>query len=46
LLGTAVIAGLLQRHVLTLREPELEAGEALPHMLDFFNIAIDVRPAP
>jgi cytochrome P450 len=45
LLGKAVIARLLERFTLTLREPELEAGEPLPHMLDFFEIRIDARPA-
>jgi cytochrome P450 len=42
LLGTAVIARLLQRSALTLRSPELDAGEPLPHMLDFFAIRFAV----
>ena len=45
LLGKAVIARLLERHELVLREPELEPGEPLPHMLDFFSITFDVRAA-
>jgi cytochrome P450 len=45
LLGKAVIGRLLERHELILREPELEAGEPLPHMLDFFEISFDVRAA-
>jgi cytochrome P450 len=43
LLGKAVIGRLLQQHQLVLREPGLEPGEPLPHMLDFFDIAFDVR---
>jgi cytochrome P450 len=43
LLGKAVIAQLLRSHQLILREPELEPGEPLPHMLDFFDITLDVR---
>jgi cytochrome P450 len=45
LLGKAVIAGLLDEYELTLREPELDAGGALPNMLDFFDIRFDVRVA-
>jgi len=45
LLGKAVIGQLLRRHELTLREPELDPGEPLPHMLDFFDISFDVRTA-
>jgi cytochrome P450 len=44
LIGKAVIAQLLSRCELYLREPELEPGEPLPHMLDFFDIRFDVRP--
>jgi cytochrome P450 len=43
LLGKAVIGRLLERHQLILREPEIEPGEPLPHMLDFFSIVFDVR---
>jgi cytochrome P450 len=43
LLGKAVIGRLLEGHELILREPELEPGEPLPHMLDFFSIVFDVR---
>jgi cytochrome P450 len=51
LLGTAVIARLLERSTLELRHPELDAGEPVPHMLDFFSIrfAVSARqaaPAP
>jgi cytochrome P450 len=45
LLGKAVIGRMLERHQLVLREPELELGEPLPHMLDFFSISFDVRAA-
>jgi cytochrome P450 len=45
LLGKAVIAQLLDRYEVTLREPELDAGEELPNMLDFFDIRFDVRVA-
>ena len=44
LLGKAVLANVLEAHELSLREPELEPGEPLPHMLDFFNIAFTIRP--
>jgi cytochrome P450 len=43
LIGKAVIAQLLAHHQLILREPELEAREPLPKMLDFFAITFDVR---
>jgi cytochrome P450 len=43
LLGKAVIGRLLQQHQLVLREPGLEPGEPVPHMLDFFDIVFDVR---
>jgi cytochrome P450 len=45
LLGKAVIGRLLDEYELTLREPELDAGGALPNMLDFFDIRFDVRVA-
>jgi cytochrome P450 len=44
LLGKSVIGRLLERQELILREPQLEPGEPLPHMLDFFDITFDVRP--
>lgn len=44
LLGKAVIANMLASHELTLEDPELEPGEPLPHMLDFFCIRFTVRP--
>jgi cytochrome P450 len=51
LLGTAVIARLLERSTLELQHPELDAGRPVPHMLDFFSIrfAVGARqaaPAP
>jgi cytochrome P450 len=44
LLGKAVLANILKAHELSLREPELEPGEPLPHMLDFFEICFTIRP--
>jgi cytochrome P450 len=44
IIGKAVIAQLLKHHELILRQPELEPGKPLPHMLDFFDITFDVRP--
>ena len=46
LLGKAALAHLLSDWDLTLEEPELEAGEPLPHMLDFFSIRFDARRRP
>jgi cytochrome P450 len=43
LLGKAVLARMLERFDLELEEPELEPGEPLPHMLDFFSIRFAVR---
>lgn len=45
LLGKAVLARMLSEHELSLREPELDPGQPLPHMLDFFAIRFAVRPA-
>jgi cytochrome P450 len=45
LLGKAVIAGMLEEYELSLREPELDPGQALPHMLDFFSICFDAKVA-
>lgn len=44
LLGKAVLAHVLDRHSLALREPALGAGRPLPHMLDFFRIRFLVEP--
>jgi cytochrome P450 len=44
LLGKAVLANILNAHELSLREPEIEPGEPLPHMLDFFEICFTIRP--
>ena len=44
LLGKAVIARLLERSTLELLEPELDASEPVPHMLDFFSIRFAVSP--
>jgi len=43
LLGKAVLVRVLDRHTLTLREPTLQAGSPLPHMLDFFRIRFGVE---
>jgi cytochrome P450 len=43
IIGKAVIAQLLKHNELTLRQPELDPDEPLPHMLDFFDISFDVR---
>jgi cytochrome P450 len=45
LLGKAVIARMLEEYELKLREPELDPGQPLPHMLDFFDIRFDARVA-
>jgi cytochrome P450 len=44
LLGKAVLARMLDEYRLTLREPELDTGRPLPHMLDFFAIRFGVEP--
>ena len=44
LIGKAVLANMLTEHELSLREPEIEPGEPLPHMLDFFEIRFTIRP--
>ncbi|HKP88512.1 MAG TPA: cytochrome P450 [Thermoleophilaceae bacterium] len=44
-LGKAVLARMLERFRLRLAEPELETGEPLPHMLDFFRIRFDAEEA-
>jgi cytochrome P450 len=44
LLGKAVLAQMLDRYDLTLREPKLEPNGTLPHMLDFFAIRFDAEP--
>jgi cytochrome P450 len=43
LLGTAVLARMLERFELELETPKLEPGEPLPHMLDFFSIRFAAR---
>jgi cytochrome P450 len=43
LLGKAVLARMLERFELELESPQLEPGEPLPHMLDFFSIGFEVR---
>jgi cytochrome P450 len=43
LLGKAVLANVLGEHEIFLREPSLEAGEPLPHMLDFHEIRFSAR---
>ena len=44
LIGKAVIANVLNAHELSLRDPEIEPGEPMPHMLDFFRICFTIRP--
>jgi cytochrome P450 len=44
-LGKAVLARMLRRFRLKLVEPKLEAGEPLPHMLDFFAIRFEAEEA-
>ena len=46
LIGKAVLAGFLNRHAMTLNEPELDPDAPLPHMLDFYAIRLDARPVP
>ncbi|MFL5782289.1 MAG: cytochrome P450 [Thermoleophilaceae bacterium] len=41
LLGKAVLARMLDRFQLKLEQPELEPGEPLPHMLDFFSVQFE-----
>jgi cytochrome P450 len=43
LLGKAVLARMLERFELKLEHPELEPGEPLPHMLDFFSVRFEAR---
>ncbi len=43
LLGKAVLARVLDQHTLSLREPTLDPGRPLPHMLDFFRIRFGVE---
>jgi cytochrome P450 len=42
LLGKAVLARMLERFELTLREPALSPDTDLPHMLDFFSIRFGI----
>lgn len=44
LLGKAVIANVLDAYQLQLDHPHLDAGEPLPHMLDFFETRFTVGP--
>jgi cytochrome P450 len=44
LLGTAVLARMLERFELELETPQLEPGEPLPHMLDFFSVRFRAAP--
>ena len=44
LIGKAVLANMLNAHELSLREPAIEQGAPLPHMLDFFEICFTIRP--
>jgi cytochrome P450 len=46
LLGKAVLAQLLNRYELDLREPQLHLSGAMPHMLDFFALRFAARPRP
>jgi cytochrome P450 len=43
LLGKAVLARMLDRFQLKLEQPELEPGEPLPHMLDFFSVQFEAE---
>ena len=45
LLGKAVLARMLEEYELELREPQLDAGQPLPHMLDFFDIRFAAKVA-
>ncbi len=46
LLGKAVLAQLLDRYELDLREPDLDLSGSLPYMLDFFALRFAARPHP
>jgi cytochrome P450 len=46
LLGKAVLAQLLDRYELDLREPDLDLSGSVPHMLDFFALRFAARPHP
>lgn len=46
LLGKAVLAQLLERYELDLREPDLDVGGSVPYMLDFFALRFAARPHP
>lgn len=44
LVGKAALASLLRRRRISLLEPELDPGNPLPHMLDFFSLRFAVGP--
>jgi cytochrome P450 len=44
LVGRAALASLLRQRRISLLEPELDPGEPLPHMLDFFALRFAVGP--
>jgi hypothetical protein len=46
LLGKAVLAQLLGRYDLDLREPALDLSGKQPYMLDFFALRFAARPRP
>lgn len=46
LLGKAVLAQLLTRYELDLREPDLDLSGSQPFMLDFFALRLAARPHP
>jgi cytochrome P450 len=46
LLGKAVLAQLLTRYEVDLREPDLRLSGSLPYMLDFFALRFAARPRP
>jgi cytochrome P450 len=46
LLGKAVLAQLLKRYEVDLREPDVRLSGSLPYMLDFFALRFAARPRP
>jgi cytochrome P450 len=44
LLGKAVLAQMLSRYDLTLDSPQLPGGGTMPHMLNFYETRLSVRP--
>jgi hypothetical protein len=44
LVGQAMLGTILREHDVRLEQPSLEAGRALPHMLDYFALKFELSP--